>query len=103
MCLTQLTRLWEIHRWVAYHGLALNVAIDMSPYSLITPCGISDRPVGTVQKSLLDAFGPESADELMDEEMLLQEYRVALVDRLEHVFCRRSVEASIGDVFPHSS
>ena len=36
-------------RWVTYHGLALNVAPDLAPFLDIVPCGIADRPVGSVQ------------------------------------------------------
>lgn len=39
-------------KWVTYHGLALNVATNLSPFQLIVPCGISDRPVGSVQTAL---------------------------------------------------
>ena len=39
-------------RWVTYHGLAINVANDLQPFQLITPCGIVDRQVTTV-KALL--------------------------------------------------
>ena len=41
-------------RWVTYHGLAINVANDLQPFRLITPCGIGDRQVTTV-KALLEA------------------------------------------------
>ena len=41
-------------RWVTYHGLAINVANDLQPFRLITPCGIGDRQVTTV-KALLQA------------------------------------------------
>jgi lipoyl(octanoyl) transferase len=37
---------------VTYHGLALNVAPDMSPFRAIVPCGIADRPVGSVRMML---------------------------------------------------
>eukprot|EP00887_Chlorella_sp_A99_P001158 scaffold14.g1158.t1 len=42
-------------RWVAYHGLALNVTTDLGPFSGIVPCGIAGRPVASV-RSLLDAL-----------------------------------------------
>ena len=41
-------------RWVTYHGLALNVCPDLAPFQLITPCGIPDRPVTSVQ--VMSAF-----------------------------------------------
>lgn len=33
-------------RWVTMHGLALNVAPDLSHFGLIVPCGIADRDKG---------------------------------------------------------
>jgi len=34
-----------IRHWVTYHGFALNVNTDLSHFRVITPCGISNRPV----------------------------------------------------------
>lgn len=30
-----------IRRWVAFHGLALNVAMDLAPFHAIRPCGLA--------------------------------------------------------------
>lgn len=48
-------------RWVTYHGLALNVAPDLSPFGHIVPCGIADRQVASVQGLLADAAGAADA------------------------------------------
>ena len=40
-------------RWVTYHGLAINLANDLRPFRLITPCGISDRRVTSVKVASL--------------------------------------------------
>ncbi len=44
-------------RWVTYHGLALNVAPDLSHFNAIVPCGIADRPVGSVASRLAAQAG----------------------------------------------
>ena len=28
-------------RWVTYHGMALNIDMDLAPFDMIVPCGIS--------------------------------------------------------------
>ncbi len=35
----------RIARWVAFHGFALNVSIDLALYRHIVPCGIREHPV----------------------------------------------------------
>ena len=42
-----------IRRWITYHGLALNVNPDMSHFGMITPCGITDKGVTSLEKLLL--------------------------------------------------
>jgi lipoyl(octanoyl) transferase len=37
-----------VHNWISFHGIALNVEPDMSHFRLIIPCGIQDKPVGSL-------------------------------------------------------
>ncbi len=39
-------------RWVTTHGLALNVNPDLDYFRKITPCGISDREVTSIEKEI---------------------------------------------------
>lgn len=34
-----------VHRWVTYHGLAINVCPDMDAFSMIVPCGLTGEKV----------------------------------------------------------
>jgi len=35
----------KVSKWIAMHGLAINVDMDMTGFDLIVPCGIGDRQV----------------------------------------------------------
>ena len=53
---------------IVYHGLALNVTTDLAPFTMIDPCGIKDRGVGSVKNILQKASGAREIDDasLMD-------------------------------------
>jgi len=42
----------RVRKWVSMHGLALNVATNLDHFGLIVPCGLSGRPVTTVEREL---------------------------------------------------
>jgi lipoyl(octanoyl) transferase len=42
----------HISRGVTSHGIALNVNTDLSYFNLIVPCGITSKPVTSIQKEL---------------------------------------------------
>ena len=44
-----------IRKSVSYHGIALNVAPNLNRFALIVPCGISDKPVTSMEAILGEA------------------------------------------------
>jgi lipoyl(octanoyl) transferase len=45
----------HLHRWITTHGIAFNVAPDLAHFRWITPCGITDKGVCSLQSLLGDA------------------------------------------------
>jgi len=50
-----------VKKWTTYHGFALNVDADLTPFSGIVPCGITD---GTVTSMALELGRAPSAEEV---------------------------------------
>ncbi len=53
----------HVRQWVTWHGFALNVTTDLSPFDLIIPCGIPDVVMTSVAREL-DAQARGRADTL---------------------------------------
>jgi len=51
-----------IRRWVTWHGFALNVGRDLSPFGAITPCGIA----GVAMTSVACEGGPDDVERVGD-------------------------------------
>ena len=46
----------RVRKWVAYHGFSLNINNDLSKYNKITPCGIKDKGVTSLQEMGIKNF-----------------------------------------------
>lgn len=50
----------RVRRGCSYHGLALNVNMDLEPFSRINPCGLTD----TLVTQISDLGGPDDLDQV---------------------------------------
>ena len=50
----------RVTRWVSWHGIALNVAPDLSHFAGIVPCGISEHGVTSLHALGIPATMPEA-------------------------------------------
>lgn len=64
------------------HGVALNVTVDLAAFGAIVPCGIADRPVGSLASLGLSVSAPE-VEEVLGEELEQQFGAPARVARVE--------------------
>lgn len=68
----------KVKRWITMHGFSLNVCPDLEGFQRIIPCGIVDKPVGS-----LDQFLPD---------IQLEKVRQAITKEFADVFSVNLVE-----------
>ena len=61
----------RIRRGCSYHGLSLNVAMELAPFSAINPCGYAGMPV-TQTRDLGVALTPAQAAEALTRHLIRQ-------------------------------
>lgn len=70
-----------MRRWTSYHGLALNIGRDLSLFSLITLCGLSDAEPTSLHH------------ELQDESISMQEIKHVCAREFRTLFAHPAVAA----------
>eukprot|EP00793_Prasinoderma_coloniale_P004323 PRCOL_00000083-RA len=76
----------RVRRWVAFHGVALNVAPDMRHFEDIVPCGIGDRPVCSVEGVLAARGAAAGGASPTEGDALRDALADALLRAFEEVF-----------------
>ena len=56
-----------VRRWISLHGFALNVGGDLTPYRAITPCGIADVEMTSLERETGRAISVEDAAQVAAE------------------------------------
>ena len=55
----------KVKRWVSYHGIAINIAPDLSNFNHIVPCGIKDFGVVSLQELGIINFDDNKFNDLL--------------------------------------
>jgi lipoyl(octanoyl) transferase len=54
-----------VRHWITMHGFALNVSGDLSPFDQITPCGIANVAMTSIEKESGAIHSPEKVGEML--------------------------------------
>jgi lipoyl(octanoyl) transferase len=73
----------KVSRWITMHGFALNVCPDLQGFQHIVPCGIPDKPVGSLAQFIPNIRVEEVRPRLI--EAFSEVFQVEVV--LEHSGC----------------
>ena len=55
-----------VRRWVTYHGIAINLNVDLGPFSFIKPCGIDGVEMISLEKILCRKVDIEDAKDKLN-------------------------------------
>jgi len=86
----------HISRFVTSHGFALNVNTDLSYFSLIIPCGITTKPVTSMQKELSRAVDLNAVAESISRNIgLVFQSQILWLDALDALLCGAGAPARV--------
>ena len=71
----------KVSRWITMHGFSLNVCPDITGFEQIVPCGISDKPVGSLAQCI--------------PEINIQQVRLQVAEAFAQVFGVELIENSV--------
>jgi lipoyl(octanoyl) transferase len=57
----------KVKRWITMHGFSINVCPDLKGFKDIIPCGIKDKPVGSLSQFLPDITLEEIREKVTEE------------------------------------
>lgn len=77
----------RVSQWIAYHGLALNVTTDLTPFQNIVPCGIHNCGVGSIKGLLREhLLSKDSGMHHIKDSKLLDIAHKSLIKEFSKVF-----------------
>lgn len=71
----------KVSRWITMHGFSLNVCPDLTGFEQIVPCGISDKPVGSLAQWI--------------SEINIEQVRLQVAEAFSEVFGVELIENSV--------
>ncbi|MCK5100880.1 MAG: lipoyl(octanoyl) transferase LipB, partial [Desulfobacteraceae bacterium] len=74
----------SLKRGISFHGLALNVNTDLTPFTWINPCGLNDIKITSIENELLKK-NPKDTNRL-NPQLNLKEVQKSLLNNFEIVF-----------------
>ncbi|MCH8021218.1 lipoyl(octanoyl) transferase LipB [candidate division KSB1 bacterium] len=77
----------KVTRWITMHGFAFNVNTDLSYFGNIVPCGITDKPVTSMEK-------------LLGSELDFEEVQNKICEKFQEVFGIDLNKRSLEDLIP---